>query len=178
MITAEQLIQIGRFNSPHGINGEIAATLSEDVDLTSLQCIVVDIDGIYVPFFIKSIRNKNATTVLLTIEDINDEKESALLANKPIFALRDQCDCCDDYDEDADGFYAEDLIGYKATDTTGKLDGDIIAIDDSTDNVLLIVRNADGKDVMIPAVEEFIDAIDQQTKKINFDLPEGFPGLE
>lgn len=176
MITAEQLIQIGRFNSPHGINGEVAATLSEDVDLTSLQCIVVDIDGIYVPFFIKSIRNKNATTVLLTIEDINDEKESALLANKPIFTLRDQY--VSGVDDDVEGFYADDLIGYNATDTTGKLNGDIIAIDDSTDNVLLIVRNADGKDVLIPAVEEFIDEIDQQTKKINFDLPEGFPGLE
>ncbi len=176
MITAEQLIQIGRFNSPHGINGEVAATLSEDVDLTSLQCIVVDIDGIYVPFFIKSIRNKNATTVLLTIEDINDEKESALIANKPIFTLRGQYVC--GVDDDVEGFYADDLIGYNATDTTGKLNGDIIAIDDSTDNVLLIVRNADGKDVLIPAVEEFIDEIDQQTKKINFDLPEGFPGLE
>lgn len=50
MITSEQIIEIGKFGKPHGINGEISAFIDDDVDIEAIDRIVMDVDGIYVPF--------------------------------------------------------------------------------------------------------------------------------
>ena len=69
MITREELIAIGHYNKPHGVAGEISATIDVDADaLRELSCLVSEVDGIYVPFFINSCRSKSSETVLLTID--------------------------------------------------------------------------------------------------------------
>ena len=89
MITREELIAIGHYNKPHGVVGEISATVDVDVDvLRALSCLVSDIDGIYVPFFVNGLRPKTADTVLLTIDGITSEQEAARLVNHDIFALK------------------------------------------------------------------------------------------
>ena len=64
MIVESEISVIGRTLKPHGINGEIAATIDAPVNLDSLQCIILDIDGIYVPFFIRSYRYRGSEAVL------------------------------------------------------------------------------------------------------------------
>ena len=51
MITADQLIEIGRYNKAHGINGEISATFDCDtMAVGELSALVSPMDGIFVPF--------------------------------------------------------------------------------------------------------------------------------
>ena len=52
MISKEQLIQIGHSLKPHGVKGEITMMLDIS-DISSLSCIIMCIDGIFVPFFIE-----------------------------------------------------------------------------------------------------------------------------
>ena len=60
MITADQLIEIGRYNKAHGINGEISATFDCDtMAVGELSALVSPMDGIFVPFFVNGIRPKN-----------------------------------------------------------------------------------------------------------------------
>lgn len=171
MIAAEQLTEIGTFGHPHGIKGEISATIDIDVDMADLRCIVVDVDGIYVPFFITAIRPRSAQSLLLTIDGITNETEAAQMTNKTIFALTDELPEIDD-EQDGDGFYAEDLIGFTISDADGKLSGEITAIDDATDNVLFIVSTDKG-DVLIPVADEFIVDIDTDNNHLIVNLPQG-----
>lgn len=47
MITRDELIEIGVYNKPHGVNGEISATIDCELDIISqFSCLVSDIDGI------------------------------------------------------------------------------------------------------------------------------------
>ena len=63
MITADQLIEIGRYNKAHGINGEISATFDCDtMAVGELSALVSPMDGIFVPFFVNGIRPKNNET--------------------------------------------------------------------------------------------------------------------
>ena len=72
MIRREELILVGHYNKPHGVAGEISATIDVDCDvLQELSCLVSDMDGIYVPFFVNDCRVKNADTVLLSIDGIH-----------------------------------------------------------------------------------------------------------
>ena len=183
MIKADELLAIGQFNAPHGINGEISATLQREVDIKSLKCVIIDIDGIFVPFFIDGIRGKGSSTLLLTIDGIDSQAQASELTNKTIYALVADLKAvqneveADDYDSEE--LYAEQLIGFKATDTSGRLDGEISAIDDATENVLFVIEQTDGgTDILIPVVDDFIAEIDPENRTILFDLPDEFPGLE
>lgn len=176
MITKSDIVEIGQFNRAHGIKGEINATIDPEVVPDQLQCLIVDIDGIFTPFFIDSWRQKTASTILLTISGIESDVQADLLKNKAIFIT--QADAVKFFtDEDIvgdDRFYLDDLIGFRINESAGTALGTIIDIDDSTSNVLFVVDTPENKRLLIPAVDEYIDCIDADNKVINVVLPEGF----
>lgn len=170
----EQLIEIGRFNKPHGVNGEISA--SADVDISQLSCIIVNMDGIDVPFFVNSVRTKGPDTVLLKIDGYDSEPQVKIFVNKDIYALASEVEI--ERDEDDDGFYASDFIGFTAVENDGTTLGEITDIDDNTENVLFIIRRIDSdRPLFIPVVPELIEAIDTAAGTITFILPEGLKDL-
>lgn len=178
MITSDQLTEIGRLGKPHGINGEINAYLDVDVDTDVMHRIVLLIDGIYVPFFIGSIRRKGADTLILALDDVNNEHEAASLTNHVLYALTADGVTEPDEMSDEDGFYASDLIGYTLTDCDSKIKIGLIAdIDDSTENVLFIVDRPDGSTVYIPVADELIGDIDTDSHILSMALPSGILDL-
>ena len=174
MITRDQLIEIGHFNKAHGVNGEVNASLLIDVDhLPSLSCLVCDMDGIYVPFFVEAMRPKGATTVLLTIDGFTSEQEVAALVGKDIFALKSDYDeLANQVDEDDDELPLDYFIGFRLTDNDTPV-GEIVDVDESTENALFIVRRDDATQVAIPAVDDLIVSMDMEQRVLDMDLPEG-----
>lgn len=168
MILSESISAIGTLGKPHGIKGEIVATLDCDIDVTALRCIILDIDGIYVPFFVSAVRPKSAESVLLTIDGVTDESQAAALSGKTLFALNEELG-----EEDSDGgFYVEDLVGYTLYDTGDTRIGVIEDVEDSTANTLLMVRH-DGEIVYVPVAEELITGWDSENRTLTMNLPEG-----
>lgn len=176
MITREELIAIGHFNKPHGVAGEIAATVDVDVDvLHDLSCLVCEVDGIYVPFFVNAFRPKTSETVLLTIDGIDSEQDAARLVNRDLFALkRDyQQECAD---TDADGYPLDFFIGFELHDSEGTRVGRIVEVDDQTENAIFIVEDGDAE-FMVPATDELIEEFDLDKKVMVMDLPQGILDL-
>ncbi len=64
------------------------------------------------------------------------------------------------------------LLGYTVVNQHGEVLGLIDEVDDSTLNTLFIVKDRD-KELLIPATEDFIAAIDEEKKIIEMYLPEG-----
>ncbi len=168
MIRESQLTAIGQFLKPHGINGEISMSLEFDTDLGAIQCIVLNMDGIFVPFFIESFRDKSSNIKLVTLDGISDETKAMDICGKTVYAL--STDCQTEYDSD-NGLYASDLIGYTILDKATII-GKITDIDDSTENALFLVETSNGI-VYIPIADEFIEDIIPESKSIIMDLPQG-----
>lgn len=170
MITEDEISSIGSFLKPHGIKGEIAAELDINCEeVAELTCIVCDMDGIYVPFFINNARTKGRDTVLLSIDGIKDEKEAGAFTGKTIYALSQEVES----EDFSDGMFVTDLAGFTIIDDRNETIGVIDYIDDSTANILFVVTDKDGETVYIPAAEEFITALDPNNKTITMRLPEG-----
>ena len=102
MIRREDTVVIGRILKTHGINGEVVANIDYDISLSDLTCIVLDMDGILVPFFLNSLRQRSAESLLLKIDGINDEVQASEIVNHDIFAQKRELDL---EDNDEDGFY-------------------------------------------------------------------------
>lgn len=177
MITRDELIEIGIYNKPHGVNGEISATIDCDLDILSqFSCLISDIDGIFVPFFIKSKRAKTAQTALLLIDGITNDSEAALLVNKSIFVKKDEFNALA-AEHQSDEMPIDFFIGYAAI-VDGKEIGTIVDVDDTTANVLFRIESKDsGKELLIPAVEEFVTDIDTDNNTITLNVPDELMNL-
>lgn len=173
MITRDQLVEIGKFGKTHGVKGEINMLVEPDIDVSALRCIVLNMDGIFVPFFIATVRERGNGAFLVTIDRMESENEASELVNKEIYALHDD-EAVQFEGDDDEGMYASDLIGYTIMSNDGKIVGEITDIDDTTENILFIVDSRDQqKNILIPVAAEFIDEIIPETQTILMTLPEG-----
>lgn len=176
MIRLSEIAEAGHFNKSHGIKGEISVTLDFDIDLDDIKCLIVAVEGIFVPFFIDSWRPKTADTDLIKIDGIDNETQASEFNNKPFFILRSDIPE-DDEEYDEDGFYASDLIGYNVIDRHAGAIGQITDINDTTENVLFLLTTDDGNEIFIPVADDYIDEIDNANETLHTNLPEGLINL-
>lgn len=175
MIERSQLAEIGAFNKPHGIKGEISAVFDPVLldHVASFGHVFVELDGLMVPFTVLSARPKGSETLLLTLKGVGDEKMAARLASRPIYIEKA---LLPDDGEDDEGFYLDDLIGFNLDDD-GTPVGKIVGYDDSTANVLFLVERPGGDVCMIPASSDLIEDVDVESGTISMSLPEGLVNL-
>ena len=167
MINGDNLLKIGQFTKPHGIKGEIS--LLTDYDISGISgdpYIVCEMDGIFIPFFIDSYRQKSSVTTLVKFKNIDSEEKVKMLSGKIAYLPSDIILQMDD-----DETNWSNLIGYTVIDEKAGTIGQVIEIDDSTINILLIV-DCKGDETLIPVA--LIATIDQASKNMKVSLPEGF----
>ena len=178
MITEEEITSVGKLLKTHALKGEMNMMLDIDPGyFDEGNPAVLDIDGIYVPFYADSIRTKGSFSYLVKFEGIDSEIEAKKLVNKTVYALRDRLKefMLENYDEE----YAlyDDLIGWKITDADAGVIGKVVDIDTNTENELFIVETPDGKTVYIPLTEDFIEKMDEDGKTVYMRLPDGLLDL-
>ena len=165
MIRREEVYKIGRLGKTHGVRGEISFLLDDDVfDRTDADYLILDIDGILVPFFIEEYRFKTDNNALMKFDGIDTQERARELTGCDVYFPRSQAD------EDETNISWAELVGYSLIDSnSGKVIGEIAAIDDTTINILFELT--DGK--LIPASEELIQQIDTKRHQREINLPEG-----
>lgn len=135
MIKKEDIVEIGKFQKTHALKGELNALLDVDEDYANDgHPFIVDIDGIYVPFYAESIRPKGSESFLVKLRDIDSQESAQKMVNKEIFGLR--ADLVD-YFDDPDMEIVADFVDFRIVDSHLGEIGTIVDVDDSTANVLL-----------------------------------------
>lgn len=176
MITQDDIFKIGRFYKPHGIAGEINFSFTDDIfDRTESPYWVIEIDGIFVPFFVESYRFRGETTALVKMEDIDNEQAAKLLADHDVYYPKSYAD---DAQEDTQIITWQYFEGFRIVDAKGDFIGEITAVDDSTMNVLFQLKMADGNTKLIPAAEDFMLRIDSKERCLHMDIPQGLLELD
>ena len=164
MIRYEEVYKIGRLGKSHGIKGEISLQFDDDVfDRVDADYLVLEIDGILVPFFMEEYRFRSDSLALVKFCDIDTQERASELTGCDVYFPRDLAD------EDDTPTLAS-LVGFDLIEASNnKKVGTIASIDDSTANILFELE--DGR--LIPANDDLIEDIDMQQQKITMNLPEG-----
>ena len=137
-------------------------------DRVEAEYLILEVDGILVPFFMEEYRFRSDSTALVKFEDIDTQERARELTNCDVYFPRDLAD-----DEEEVLTYSF-LVGFDIIDAnTDKKVGTIASIDESTLNILFELE--DG--TLIPASEELITDIDKNNKTITIALPEGILDL-
>lgn len=176
MICRDELIEVGKVLKTHGVNGEMSTLFTADGFEDFVKpgtCLLFDMDGIIVPFFVATCRPRGNESLLITLDGEDTQQQASAFVGKAVNMRTEDIPEMED-DENDEGVYANDLIGYRAIDADGTEIGEITGVDDNTDNVLFVVsREDDSKDVLIPAVAEMIEDIDYGNRNVRFNLPQG-----
>lgn len=164
-------LPVGKILKTHGIKGELNVELADeaepDEDFAPGAAVIMEIDGLDVPFFVASARQRGSSSVLLTLDDVDSEYEAAELAGHTIYVYIDP----DDADADGGDMTAGDLVGYEMADAeTGTTIGRIDTLTELTPGAWYFTLE-DGR--LVPAVDEFIVDIDHEQRRVEMTLPAG-----
>lgn len=173
MIRKEDVYRIGKIGKPHGVAGEVSFLFDDDVfDRTDTDYLILDIDGILVPFFIEEYRFKGSETSIMKFCDIDTQEKAAELTGCDVYFPRHIAD------QDDDNMSWAEIIGFALVDeTTGDKVGTITHVDDATINVLFSVETPEGDEILIPASEDLITDVDKPGRTITMRVPEGLLDL-
>lgn len=171
MMTRHRKYQTGTIIKSHGIKGELVVMTEQPELFTPGSPVIVEIEGLDVPLFIATVRPRSAGSLLVTFDDIADERDSSELAGLTTYSYTStagpDCDC------EEDTMTADQLIGFTLFDNStaiGRIEG-IREI--TTDNWLFEIEGG----FLIPIADDLIEEIDTDKNTITMNLPQGLLDL-
>ena len=137
--------------------------LSSDVDLESLdfkEPVFIVFDGLQVPFFILDYQAKGARAVV-HLNDVCNLDDAEELVGRTIYA---------DVEVEDDG--EMDFTGWAILDRGRKI-GTCTGLEPIPGNPCLYVKLDDGREPLIPLHEDFVVSVDEASRTLSLNLPEG-----
>lgn len=165
MIKQEDVYKIGRLGKAHGVKGEVSFQFDDDIfDRVEADYLILEIEGILVPFFMEEYRFRNDTVCLVKFCDVDTQQQASELTGCNVFFPRSLAEEADEQPSLASlvGF---DIINAANGETVGRID----SIDDSTVNILFELEGGQ----LIPANDDLVTNIDMTHKTITMNIPEG-----
>ncbi len=161
-----EYVRVGKIVNTHGIRGEVRIMATTDFaeerfKKGSTLYIFNSKNELVETVVVKSHRkHKNFDQVVFEgLENINLVEQFKTMIVK--FAK--------DKKEDvlaADEFYYEDIIGCQAVTTSGEVIGEVADIMETGANDVWVIKRKGQANVLVPYVDDFVDSIDVEAKKV------------
>jgi len=169
-----EFVSIGYTKKPHGLKGEIKIEVEEAYldDLLEMDVVVLVIKGKQTPFFLEDVRIGNS--IIAKFEDVDTPEAALSIGSKEILAKASDLKIAKAAKE-AEGFGYDDCVGFKIFDD-GKEIGIIDELVEYPQQLIALVTY-EGREVMIPLNEHFIQSLSEKKREIQMSLPEGLLDL-
>lgn len=164
----ENLVNIGTIVGTHHLLGTVKVnSIFEDIELILGEKVLVEKGDEKKLLLIKKIKHMSNKKILVDFEGINNID---LAKNLNGFAIKIRRDLLPPKNENE--FYIKDLLGLAVYDSN-ELIGHVIDVMETAAHNILIVRDNDEKECLIPNIDEFVKNIDFVNDKIIVELIEG-----
>ena len=155
------MLPIAKVVKSFGTDGGLL--LSGNVDLETLdfkEPVFIEFDGLQVPFFILDCEPRGGKTVV-HLNDVRNLEDAEEMVGRTIYA---------DVEMEEDD--EPDFTGWTILDRGTRI-GTCTGIEPIPGNPCLYVKLADGREPLIPLHEDFVAGIDDASRTLSLDLPEG-----
>ncbi|WP_457616562.1 ribosome maturation factor RimM [Lutibacter sp.] len=169
----EDCFYLGKIVRKHSFRGEVVAKLDTDEPAlyNNLESVFVMLNNNLVPFFIEKSLLRKGNQLRLKFEDVEDEAAADAIMGAALYlpiAFLPKLS--------GKKFYFHEIIQFEIEDVNyGKI-GVITGVNDTTAQPLFEI-DANGKEVFIPMIDNFIKEVDRQNRKIIVETPEGLIDL-
>ena len=161
--------QLGYIIKPHGLKGELQVLLDVDSPeaYQNLESVFVRQGQQLVPFFVEYINVKSGKAILAFDEVQEFDQAKALKGSELYLPLAS-------LPEPEEGeFYLHEIEGFQLVDQNGVAIGQIKNAIESGPQLVLIVENKDGVEILLPYTEALLIKLDREAKQLHLQVAEG-----
>ena len=159
------MLTVGRITKLFGASGEVVINLYDTLPDNfnwEEQPLFTKVEELVVPLFCEKFERRGTKSAVVAFADIDTVKRAEMILDHELLLEAEE--------SDDDEFTFEDLIGFEVR--VGRTKGELVDYYDNELNPLFEIE-IKGKRHLVPAVEEFIAAIDFDKGVIKFVLPDG-----
>lgn len=167
----EDMLRVGVFANTHGVRGEIKVfpTTDDAQRFKKLKKVYLDTGKEKMELEISSVRFfKNL--VILKFKGIDNINDIEKYKGKDLLVTRDQAVPLEE-----DEYFIYDIIGAKVVTEDGNEFGQLKEVLQTGANDVYVVKTTEGKEILLPVIEECILNIDIENKVVTAHI---MPGLE
>ncbi len=160
---------VGQLINTHGVKGEMKATaLTDDPQrFKKLKWVYIDKNGTLEKYDITGIKFFKQF-VILKFKNIDSIEAAEKL--KGFYMKIDRANAVK---LPKDSFFITDILGMSVYDENNKLLGKLSDVIQTGSNDVYIVKNDEGKEILIPALKSVVKEISLEEGKISVVLPKG-----
>lgn len=165
----KEYLEVGKIVNTSGLKGLLKVNpLTDDITrFEDLETIYIQKAKELIEFKIQDVKyNKNM--VLLKLEGIDDITEAEKYKNCYIKINRE-----DAVELEEDSYFIVDIIGSEVFTEEGENLGKVVDVLQTGSNDVYTVKTLEGKEILLPAIEDVIKNVDIENKKIVIHLMEG-----
>ena len=157
------MLRIAKVLKSNGVDGDVLVS-APDVALEDLQGpVLIDFDGLPAPFFIESCTRRGSGKYIIHLTDVCNLEDAEELVGRFLWS--------DEVEEDDDE--AQDFTGWKVLNR-GDYVGTVTDYEPIPGNLCLYLKPAeDADEIIIPLHEDLIISIDEDSRTLYRNLPDG-----
>ena len=167
-MTINDCYYLGKITKRHGFKGNVIIHLDTDEPelYDTLEAVYIEQDGALVPFFFETSQPYQGTKLLVKFEDVEDEDVDRLINRSLYLPLKSLPKLT------GTDFYYNEVIGFTIYDQSNTEVGTIKAVNDSAAQAYFEVE-AQGKQILIPMIDEWILEVNREEKAMLINIPDG-----
>ncbi len=161
-------LQVGEIVNTHGLRGEVKIVPWLDVpeDFERLKTVYADIGGTKETFTVASVKYQKAN-IIVKFREVPDIDAAEKLKRTVLYVDREQLG------EPEEGYYICDLLGITVITDEGVELGKIVDVFSTGSNDVYTVKGADGKEVLLPVIDDVVLSVDIDAEICKVHLLEG-----
>jgi 16S rRNA processing protein RimM len=169
----EDCFYLGKIVRKHSFKGGVVAKLDTDEPelYKNLESVFVALGNNLVPFFIEESLLQKGNQLRIQFEDVESEEDADAIMKSELYLPLEFLPKLT-----GNKFYFHEIINFDIEDVHQGYVGVITGINDSSAQPLFEI-NANGTEVFIPMIDDFIKKVDRENKKIIVEAPEGLIDL-
>lgn len=159
---------VARVGKPHGLRGEVTVQVHTDDPegrFVPGEVFATEPEGVG-PLELASVRVHQGTYLLGFVGHGDRNAAEALRGTRLLVADADE-------PEEDDAWREDQLVGMAAVLTDGRDVGEVVALHVRDVQDLLEIRTPDGRELLVPFVEELVPEVDEETRRVVLDPPPG-----
>ena len=164
-------LKVGKIVNTHSLKGEVKVISSTDFEEERFKkgskLLITRGNQLIREVIVESYRN-HKNFLLVKFEGIDSVEEAEKLKNLQIKIDSDEVGELEENE-----FYFHEIIGCQVFDENDRNLGEIIDILTPGANDVWVIKGEEGKEILIPYIEDVVKQIDITSKKVNIEVMEG-----
>lgn len=161
-------LQVGRISNTHGLRGEVKVVSWTDYPevFEDFKHVYLDIKKEKKTLEITNIKYQKSN-LIIKFKGIDSIDEAEKIKNTILYVDREQIG------EPEEGYYICDLIGCMVQSDDGRQLGRVCDVFSTGSNDVYVIKSDEGKEILIPVIDEVVLSVDIEKEKILVHLIEG-----